>query len=59
MKAFLGALTILLFISSAIGQKPKDGTYTYSIAYLQMKQFTKVVLITNIQLGVRNINTAA
>ncbi|MBS0646421.1 MAG: hypothetical protein JSR97_07490 [Verrucomicrobia bacterium] len=35
MKVFLTALSILLFTSSAITQKPKDGTYTYSIAFAE------------------------
>ena len=35
MKLFLTALSILFFTSLSFAQKPKDGKYTYSIAFAE------------------------
>lgn len=35
MKLILAALSLLLFVNLTTAQKPKDGTYTYSIAFAE------------------------
>jgi hypothetical protein len=35
MKLILTALSLLFFVNLTAGQKPKDGTYTYSIAFAE------------------------